>query len=83
VSAPDPLALWDGRWTVAKPADYVAGLYRMHQVAARWLLKNAERLTEADARLLQAVAYQAAPLSNLQRYWLERIESEQAQRKAA
>lgn len=74
--ASDPLARWDGRWTVPKPADYVPGLYKMHQLRARWVLSAGAALTVADARLLQTVAYQAAAPSNLQRFWLERLERE-------
>lgn len=74
MTAPDPLARWDGQWTVAKPADYVPGLYCMHQIEARWILRYARALTEADARLLQTVALQSTPLSRLQKHWLERLE---------
>ena len=64
-SAIEPLRRWDGRWTVPKPDDYLPGLYRMHQLKARWVLSAGAALTEADARLLQTIAYQAAPETSL------------------
>ena len=76
MSARDPNAPWDRQWRVAKPDDYVPGLYRLHQIGAFDVLRKGYGLTEWEAEFLQLVAYQSGPLSTLQRYWLERIERE-------
>ena len=66
---------WNGGWSIDPPADHVRGLYRMHQITARELLfQGVGRLTEAEARFLQVVAFQWRPLSNLQRHWLSRLD---------
>lgn len=72
----DAMDRWDGRWTVPKPADYTPGLYRVHQIEARNLLKQRNSLTKWEATFLQAVAYQFGTLSPGQRYWLARLERE-------
>lgn len=70
--------LWDGRWTVEKPSDYIPGLYRFHQIEARGILKRAKSLTKWEAALLQSLAFQDKDLSPAQRYWLGRLDREVA-----
>ena len=82
MSARDPNAAWDGVYRTAKPADYVAGLYMVHQLDADHLLKTARGLTHWEAEFLQTVRYQGRPLSDLQRFWLDRLEREYSRRAA-
>jgi hypothetical protein len=70
----EPLAPWDGRCTVAKPADYIPGLYRIHQLIAFDLLRSSARLTNWEAALLQTVAYRSGSLSELQSFWFNKVE---------
>ena len=66
---------WDGRWSIQSPADDKPGLYRVHQLDARDLLRHgAGRLTNAEASFLQVVAYQWRNLSGLQAHWLRKLE---------
>ena len=76
MSPPDANAPWDRQWRVPKPGDYTPGLYRMHQVVAFDLLRSCAGLTEWEATFLQTIAYQGADLSEMQRFWLARIELE-------
>lgn len=74
MSAPlDGLQPWDGIWRVKRPADYTPGLYRVHQIEARDLLKTADGLSEWEAQFLQTVAYQTNDLKPLQSHWLRRV----------
>jgi hypothetical protein len=67
-------APWDGRRTIAKPADYIPGLYRIHQLIAFDLLRSRARLSNWEAALLQTVAYQSGSLSELQSFWFNKVE---------
>ena len=67
---------WDGVWRVQRPENYTPGLYTMSQYSAHRLLKSRHRWTEAQARILQAIAYNTGSLSMLQRHYLERFERE-------
>ena len=68
------LRAWDGVWRVPRPASYLPGLYSMDQVNALALLKSGYSWTEAQARILQAIFFTGAPLSELQRFYLMRFE---------
>jgi hypothetical protein len=69
---------WDGRWRVQRPDDYTPGLYAWHQVIAWDLLRHGVgRLAEADARLLQVIAYQWRRLSPMQSHLLRKIDHDQ------
>jgi hypothetical protein len=74
MSAGDPNGAWDRSWRVARPADIVDGLYRLHQLDALYLLRCGCPLTEWEAEFLQIVLYRAEKPSNIQHYWLRRIE---------
>ena len=68
------LSQWDGRTQyVARPADFVEGVFRLHQIEARDLLRLGSRLNEWEASILQALYYQGAEPSEAQAYWLSRI----------
>lgn len=67
---------WDGVWRVERPADYLPGLYRMHQLVAHDLLTQAKGLSEWQAALLQVIRYQSKPLTPTQRHYLDRFEKE-------
>lgn len=82
MSGLDGLQPWDGVWRVERPADYQPGLYRVHQIEARDLLKTARGLNEWEARFLQTVAYQARDLSPLQSHWLRRVVRDHERRAA-
>lgn len=67
---------WNGTWSVQKPAEYVDGLYRLHQVVAHGFLKSGTPLTEWECMFLQTVARQPGDLNDIQHYWLNRLERE-------
>lgn len=71
-----PRKPWNGVWTVPKPADYVDGLYRLHQVIAHGFLRSGQPLDEWECSFLQRLARQPGDLNNLQTYWLGRIEQD-------
>jgi hypothetical protein len=73
---------WDGIWRVRKPATFIAGLYRLHQVTAFQLLQSGAPLTNWEAALLQTIVYEAGDLAGLQRHWLWSV-SEQHEEMAA
>lgn len=79
----DPNGAWDRVWRVPKPAEYIPGLFRPHQIDAFGLLRSRCPLTEWEAQFLQIVAYQVGDPSSLQRFWLRRIEREQLGEMAA
>lgn len=81
----EELKPWDGRtWFVRRPASYTPGLYLIHQIEARDLLKRSGRkLNEWEASFLQTVAYQCSRLTDAQEYWLRKIGEAHGSRVAA
>ncbi|MBY6015120.1 hypothetical protein KUV75_09440 [Qipengyuania gaetbuli] len=80
----EPVPRWDGRtWFVKRPADYTPGLYALHQIDARELLKAGSRLDEWEASFLQTIAFQWRDLSAAQSHWLARIARTHGSRVAA
>ncbi|WP_050599432.1 hypothetical protein [Qipengyuania citrea] len=65
---------WDGCWRVRKP-DGFDGLLSIHQFTALQVLRSGVHLSEAEARLLQAIHYQSDPLGPAQSFNLERLTS--------
>ena len=63
---------WDGCWRVRKPDDF-DGLLSVHQFTALQVLRSGTHLSEAEARLLQAIHYQADPLGPAQAFNLDRL----------
>ena len=68
----DALRPWDGCWRVRKPSSF-RGLLSGHQFAALHVLRSGVDLSEAEARLLQAIHYQADPLGPAQSFNLDRL----------
>lgn len=64
------------------PADYVRGLYRLHQITAHQLLRSGHPWTEWEAAFLQGLAWQVAAPSPSQRDKLRELEAV-AERRAA
>jgi hypothetical protein len=65
---------WDGVRRVQPPADYIRGLYRMHQLVADDLLRQCRSLSNWEATFLQVVRYQGGTLTPAQRHYLGKIE---------
>lgn len=63
---------WDGCWRVRKPAGF-SGLLSVHQFTALQILRSGVDLSEAEARLLQAIHYQAGPLGPAQSFNLDKL----------
>ena len=74
MSARDPNGAWDRQWRVPRPAAFLDGLYRMHQLEALHMLRSQCPLTEWEAEVLQRILYAPGDISDLQRHWLRRIE---------
>lgn len=67
---------WNRKWQVETPADYVPGLYRLHQIVAHGFLQSGTPLTEWESMFLQTIARHPRDLSETQTYWLNRLERE-------
>ncbi len=63
---------WDGVWRIERPDDFNPVL-NIAQFTALQVLRSGVDLSEADARLLQAVHYQPSDLSPAQRHNLEKL----------
>ena len=78
MSAPDLIANanepWNVQWSVSRSADYIPGLYRMHQLVSRDLLQLGSRLTGWEAAFLQTLTFQSNAPTKTQAMWLRRIE---------
>jgi hypothetical protein len=67
---------WDGVRRMKKPAGYVPGLYRLHQLDAEYLLRSGATWFTWAANILQAIAYQDGPLSPAQEHYLRQFTNE-------
>lgn len=63
---------WDGVWRIDRPAGFDPVL-NVAQFTALQVLRSGAHLTEAEARLLQAVHYQPRDLSPAQQHNLEKL----------
>ncbi|MXO63434.1 hypothetical protein [Qipengyuania oceanensis] len=75
---------WDGStWFVEQPADFVRGLYRLHQIEAHDLLMSGRGLSNWAAGFLQQLYYQSKPPTQTQWFWLRKLDQEHGERVAA
>ncbi|WP_374407449.1 hypothetical protein [Pelagerythrobacter sp.] len=63
---------WDGSWFYPVP-DTGMRFVSLDQHTALQILRGREGLSNADARLLQAIAVHEGELSPGQRFWLDRL----------